>query len=62
VGDVEGFEPLFILSAVTAWRYSAPRGAENAHELTADSISQYNLVRTTGEKRGRTYHAVDAGE
>ncbi|MFB6227632.1 MAG: hypothetical protein ABEH88_03460 [Halobacteriales archaeon] len=31
--------PEVILSAVTRWRYSTPRGGEFLHELTADSIT-----------------------
>ncbi len=30
----------FILSAITSWRYSAPRGADTAHGLIADSINR----------------------
>jgi hypothetical protein len=33
-----------ILSAVTRWRYSTPRGGEFLHELTADSMKETRTV------------------
>ncbi len=51
-GESAELTVVLILSAITSWRYSAPRGADTAHGLITDSISwqdywdQEQLTRT----------------